>query len=240
MKLDFLSKDSIRYIKKVELDSIVFNNIKEFMQNKSNKDDIFDEIKPDDLNRYLQEFMKDLTSKVFRTYNASNLFQKELTQISKKFDALSSSDEIDHINIILNEFNKANAKVAILCNHQKNVSKTFNSQIDKIKNRIRDLKKQKNKLEKEKLLKKEKEQNTNSIRSRIKKIDEKIKLIKLKKELKVEMKSVSLGTSKINYIDPRITIAFIKRHKIDINKIFTKILQQKFEWAFEVDQDYRF
>ena len=54
------------------------------------------------------------------------------------------------------------------------------------------------------------------------------------------MKSVSLGTSKINYIDPRITIAFVKRHKIDVNKIFTKILQQKFEWAFEVDQDYRF
>ena len=34
--------------------------------------------------------------------------------------------------------------------------------------------------------------------------------------LKKEMKSVSLGTSKINYIDPRITVDFIKKHNISM------------------------
>ena len=57
------------------------------------------------------------------------------------------------------------------------------------------------------------------------------------------MKSVSLCTSKINYIDPRITIAFFKLHNIDINKVFTQKLQDKFFWAFEEiekKKDYKF
>ena len=54
------------------------------------------------------------------------------------------------------------------------------------------------------------------------------------------MKSVSLGTSKINYIDPRITIVFLRKHNLNIDKIFTKILQQKFYWAFKVDDNYEF
>ena len=54
------------------------------------------------------------------------------------------------------------------------------------------------------------------------------------------MKNVSLGTSKVNYIDPRITISFMKRHNIDINKLFTKALQEKFNWALEVDENYIF
>ena len=54
------------------------------------------------------------------------------------------------------------------------------------------------------------------------------------------MKSVSLGTSKVNYIDPRITISFMKKHNLPIEKIFTKVLLNKFKWAFEVDEKYNF
>ena len=78
IKLDFLSKDSIRYVNKFDVKEQVYNNLKEFSRNKKPKDDLFDIIKTDDINKYLQEFMPGLTSKVFRTYNASSLFQKEL------------------------------------------------------------------------------------------------------------------------------------------------------------------
>ena len=44
------------------------------------------------------------------------------------------------------------------------------------------------------------------------------------------MKNVSLGTSKVNYIDPRITISFMKKHEIEIDKLFTTALQDKFTW----------
>ena len=54
------------------------------------------------------------------------------------------------------------------------------------------------------------------------------------------MKNVSLGTSKMNYIDPRIIFAFINRFKIPPEKLFTSSLLTRFEWASSVDKDYRF
>jgi DNA topoisomerase-1 len=72
------------------------------------------------------------------------------------------------------------------------------------------------------------------------KYDDKIKKLRIKLELKQELKNLSLGTSKINYIDPRITVAFMKKHEIPIDKIFNKSLQEKFKWAFEVDKDFSF
>jgi len=235
IKLDFLGKDSIRYTNKFTINENVYKNLKIFLKDKANKDDLFDKIKADDINKYIQSFLPGLTSKVFRTYNASSLFQKELNLISKKFESYTENDKI---NLILDEFNKANAKVALLCNHQKKVSKGFNENINKFNEKIKEFKKKKNELEEKK---KEKTGNqAKGLRERIKRIDEKIKLLKSKKSSKIEMKSVSLGTSKINYIDPRITIVFLKKHNIDIDKIFTKTLQQKFHWAFEVITDYIF
>ena len=64
--------------------------------------------------------------------------------------------------------------------------------------------------------------------------------IELKLELKEELKNLSLGTSKINYIDPRITVGFMKKHNIPMDKIFNKSLQEKFKWAFEVDEKFKF
>lgn len=235
IKLDFLGKDSIRYTNKFTINEIVYQNLKLFLKDKDNKDDLFDKIKADDINKYIQSFLPGLTSKVFRTYNASYVFQKELNLISKKFESYNKNDKV---NLILDEFNKANAKVALLCNHQKKVSKGFNENINKINQRLKDFKKKKEELEGKKKEKSGKQ--AKGLRERIKKIDENIKLLKSKKSSKIEMKSVSLGTSKINYIDPRITIAFLKKHKIEVDKIFTKTLQQKFYWAFTVDDNYVF
>ena len=110
VKLDFLGKDSVRYVNTVKVSDQIYKNINEFMENKEKEDNLFDKIIPNDLNKYLQNFMKGLTAKVFRTYNASYLFQKELKKITNKYDGYA---ETDKINILLDEFNKANAKVAI-------------------------------------------------------------------------------------------------------------------------------
>lgn len=42
---------------------------------------------------------------------------------------------------------------------------------------------------------------------------------------------ISLGTSKINYIDPRISVKWCKEHDVPLNKIFSKTLLEKFTWA---------
>jgi len=67
-----------------------------------------------------------------------------------------------------------------------------------------------------------------------------IKQLKLKKDTKNKMKNVSLGTSKNNYIDPRIIFAFIKKFDIPPEKLFTKVLIKRFEWASKVDINFKF
>ena len=237
VKLDFLGKDSVRYTKKFEVIPIIYSNLKQFMENKDKKKELFDLVSPSDLNSYLQNFMKGLTSKVFRTMNASKLFQKELNKISSKFENYAHDDKI---NLLLDEFNKANAKVALLCNHQKNINKNFKDQFESINIKLKEAKKKKKELEKKKAEYKEKGKDRKKIKERIRKIEDKIKLIKSKKDLKLEMKNVSLGTSKVNYIDPRITIIFMKKHNIDINKLFTTALQDKFIWAIDTPDDFVF
>ena len=237
VKLDFLGKDSIRYTNKFIVDDIVFENLNMFMQEKDRKKDLFGKINASELNKYIQGFMKGLTSKVFRTMNASKLFQKELNRISTKYETYDNDDKI---NLLLDEFNKANAKVALLCNHQKNVNKGFKDQLNKINEKIKKYNKDKKKLEEKKQEYKEKNKDTKTIRKRIKKTEERIRILKSKKTLKVELKNVSLGTSKINYIDPRITVSFMKRHSIDIDKLFTSSLQEKFKWAMDIDSEFKF
>jgi DNA topoisomerase-1 len=223
IKLDFLGKDSVRYFKKIKIDEQVYNNLKQITENKSNKDELFDLINANILNEYLNSFMKGLTAKVWRTFNASLLFQKELNKINE--NELKKIDSNEKINYLLAQFNIANSAVALLCNHQKNINSSIENVLDKIKTRIKELKdKKKNIKDKDKLIL----------------IDKKIKSLQLKKEIKIKMKNVSLGTSKANYIDPRIIFAFIKKYDIPSEKIFTKSLIKRFDWASTVDQTFEF
>jgi len=221
--LDFLGKDSVRYYKTTQVSDIVYKNLQDFVTGKANDEKIFDQVTSNDINNYLQTFMKDLTAKVFRTFNASNLFQKELTKLNKKYETIKKENNLE--KIILDDFNIANAKVALLCNHQKNISSSFSDQMKKLKDSIRKAK-----------------ANIKKTRSPEKKLqlEKKLELLKSKKNLKMEIKTLSLSTSKVNYIDPRIAYAFIKKHKIPLDKVFTKTLQEKFAWAKDVEEDFIF
>lgn len=72
--------------------------------------------------------MEGLTAKVFRTYNASITLQKEL-------DKLEDSSNMTIAEKML-FYNRANREVAILCNHQKTISKSFSSQMGKIDEKV--------------------------------------------------------------------------------------------------------
>ena len=225
IELDFLGKDSVRYYNKLQVEEQIYKNIIEFLQDKQKNQELFDLITSNDVNKYLQTFMKDLTAKTFRTYNASYLFQKELKKIRNKYE--NSTD----INLLIDEYNKANAAVAKKLNHQKNVGKSFKGQVDKIDEQI---KKAKSKL------RKAKKSSGDTKADRITKITDKLKKLKVKKELKQEMKNTALSTSRVNYIDPRITVAFIKKFNIPIEKLFNQALQKKFQWAMVVDEEFKF
>jgi DNA topoisomerase I len=240
IELDFLGKDSVRYQNTVKIDPDVYNVMTKFVKGKKKSDDLFDLINPQMLNQYLGTMMEGLTAKVFRTYNASKLFQTELNDINKQIDKMDHNDT-NKINLILDMYNKANVKVAILCNHQKNISKSFNEQIDKMDDRIKELKQKKKDLDKEKeAISKEDKEAIKKINEKINKIKDKITEAENKKDLKMELKNLSLTTSKTNYIDPRITIAFFKKHKLPLEKIFSQTLRDKFFWAMDIPEDWTF
>ena len=226
IKLDFLGKDSVRYCRKVNVITNVYKNLEEFIKNKTKKEDLFELIASSSLNDYLNSFMEGLTAKVWRTYNASTVFQKELDKI--KEEKIAEIDPDEKLNFLISMFNQANTAVALLCNHQKNVSKTLDDQVDKIDERIKELKK-----------KKAKYQDTKN-KEKAEKIDTKIKLYKLRKDTKLKMKNVSLSTSKNNYIDPRIIFSFINKFDIPADKLFTQQLIDRFKWASAVNKDFKF
>lgn len=223
IKLDFLGKDSVRYCRKVKVDEVVYNNIKNFINNKNKKDELFDKISSSSLNNYLNNMMEGLTAKVWRTYNASMLFQKELDKVNPNI--LEKMPESERINYLMSVFNQANTAVALLCNHQKNVSADIEKSVKQIDESIKKYKKRKQKT-------KDKE--------KIKLLEAKIITLKMKKDTKVKMKNVSLGTSKNNYIDPRIIFAFIAKYNIPEDKLFNKALITRFDWAKEEGSEYRF
>jgi DNA topoisomerase-1 len=227
IKLDFLGKDSVRYVNTVKIDDNIYSKILSFTKDKKKSDDLFELINPNMLNTYLKSMMEELTAKVFRTFNASFLFQNEISSINEKFNDYSNEDKL---NILLDMYNKANVKVAMLCNHQKNVSKSFNDQIEKMNEKIKELNVRKKELQEDKKKNKEK----------LKKLEVKLRDAKNKKDLKIEMKNLSLTTSKTNYIDPRITIAFLKYHDIPMEKVFSQALRDKFFWAMDVDKQWTF
>jgi DNA topoisomerase-1 len=127
--LDFLGKDSMRYFNTVKIDQKVYNNLLSFVKGKEQKDDLFDQINASKLNDYLKKLMPELSAKVFRTYNASITLQNEL-------DKFPDSRENDSIDSKIKFYNDANRQVAILCNHQKTISKNFNAQSDKIQSQV--------------------------------------------------------------------------------------------------------
>jgi DNA topoisomerase I len=75
----------------------------------------------------LQSYMKGLSAKVFRTYNASITFQNQLDD---------GTPEVGTLQEKLNHYNHANRMVAILCNHQRAAPKTHDQSMAKMKEKV--------------------------------------------------------------------------------------------------------
>ncbi|XP_064948956.1 DNA topoisomerase 1 beta isoform X3 [Musa acuminata AAA Group] len=187
--------------------------------------------------------MPGLTAKVFRTYNASITLDDILNKETKDGTLPEKIAVYQH----------ANKEVAIICNHQRSVSKSHESQMSRLNEKINDLKAQRDELNmdlnrarkgkpplKDKEGKTKKNLSPDVIEKKLVQVDAKIEKMELDKRIKEDLKTVALGTSKINYLDPRISVAWCKRHEVPIEKIFNKSLLAKFAWAMDVDPDFRF
>ena len=181
---------------------------------------------PDDLNDYFKSVMEGLSAKVFRTYNASITLCSELAKTDEEVTPAKRAKEGD-LAALVSWYNTANKNVAVLCNHQKAASASHGTQMAKIDEKIAKIQEELKAAKKAKLPKAE------GLEKRLIKAE-------AEKLAKDELKNVSLGTSKINYNDPRITIAWCKRHDVPIQKQFPKTLMAKFAWAMETPPDFKF
>ncbi|KAL8704560.1 MAG: hypothetical protein Q9201_002295 [Fulgogasparrea decipioides] len=319
---DFLGKDSIRFYDEVTVDDQVFKNLKLFKRSpKVEGDEIFDRLTTSSLNKHLSNYMPGLTAKVFRTYNASFTMSKLLLE-------MKSTGSIPEK---VKDYNDANRKVAILCNHKRTVTAGHGAQMEKLGDRIKGLKYQKwrvkqmmldldpklkkkdkrgpefyeldedldedwikehqnylveeqrQKIEKkfakeneklkaegekemkhkeleerleaaDELAQKFKKENKSGkveaegkgptvekLENNLEKLDQRIQTMSCQAEDKENNKEVALGTSKINYIDPRLTVVFAKKFNVPIEKFFSKTLREKFNWAIKsVDENWEF
>lgn len=253
--LDFLGKDSMRYLNTVSLPEVIFKNMMSFCQGKSKEDDVFEKVDPQIVNEYLKSMMEGLSAKVFRTHNASVCLEKEL----KKTTNFQLGDRKTNITVDTLEHEKkyfydtCNKTVAILCNHKKTVnqerfnesSAKMDEKIDKAAEALKSLRR-KYAIAKGSSKPKTKEEQAfinkdpKAIKAQLDKKKAHLQKLKMTKNLKIENKEVALGTSKINYMDPRITVAFCKRVELPIEKVFNKALLDKFPWAMAASPDYAF
>ncbi|KAL7551186.1 hypothetical protein ACHAWF_014382 [Thalassiosira exigua] len=314
IELEFLGKDSMLFKQTIDFGSSlytenngmgeqVYENFKKFCKKKKPTDDVFSDLTPTILNTQLKSIMDGLTAKVFRTYNASKTLQDELLKTEKTagWRGLTAAEMVV-------EYNNANREVAILCNHQRSVSKAQEATLDSLGTKLQKLKDQKKELkkilkrltekqdkkiplkkdpadmiakankalekaknmkekaktkeekiaateadEKAKVLKKAVAEakfnemhlwattpNKDQVIKRISMWNDKIKKMEMNIKHKDDNKEVSLGTSKLNYMDPRISVAFCKRNEVPIEKIFSKTMRDKFNWAMAVPPDWQF
>ncbi|GMR53527.1 hypothetical protein PMAYCL1PPCAC_23722, partial [Pristionchus mayeri] len=230
VEFDFLGKDSIRYFNQVAVDRRVFKNLKLFMENKSQSDDLFDRLDTTTLNQHLQSLAPGLTVKVFRTYNASITLQEQLAKLTNPNDSVAQK---------MLSYNRANRQVAILCNHQRAVPKTHEKSMANLEQKIKDKKKE---LKAAKLeLKTARGPNKEKAKKKVDRLKEQYKKLKISRTDKDENKQIALGTSKLNYLDPRISVAWCKKFDVPVEKVFNKTQREKFRWAIDMaDETYIF
>ena len=135
---DFLGKDSVRWQEtvKAEGDDKQFQeNLKILIDKKKPKDEIFHDITSRHVNQYFSGIVKGLTAKVFRTYLATTKvknYLKDHDDVKKK----SNNEKLYHAKI-------ANLEAAIMCNHKRTIPKTFEQSLQKKKDTLKKVEKDK-------------------------------------------------------------------------------------------------
>ncbi|XP_047008759.2 DNA topoisomerase I, mitochondrial [Ictalurus punctatus] len=236
VEFDFLGKDCIRYYNKVPVSKRVFKNLKLFMQNKQDGDDLFDRLNTAMLNKHLSSLMPGLTAKVFRTYNASMTLQQQLKELSNSSDNPAEK---------LLSYNRANRAVAVLCNHQRAPPKTFEQSMANLQAKIVSRKEQLALAKKElKQAKKEAKRSSDSKllvvvekkKKAVQRSEEQLLRMEVQATDREENKQIALSTSKLNYLDPRISVAWCKNMEVPLDKIYNKTQRDKFAWAIDMTE----
>ena len=247
IEFDFLGKDSVRWRETIPAegqDKQFYDNLKEFISNKKESEEIFDGITSRHVNAYYSTIVKGLSAKVFRTYLASSVVTKYLREHT---DVKSESNmkKLFHAKL-------ANLDAAIMCNHKRTIPKNFEASLQKKRDTLKTaektkpwkateelLKKAESKVVKTEKLKEKQKERIKKIKTTIKnrkaKHIERIEKLELQVNLSEKTRDYNLGTSLRNYIDPRIFKTWTDDVGADWEKLYTSALQKKFLWVKDIN-----
>ena len=251
IEFDFLGKDSVRWQETVPAeghDKQFHENLKKIIQNKKPKDEIFDGITSRHVNVYYSSIVKGLTAKVFRTYLATNVVKNYLKE-HDNIKGKTANEKLYHAKL-------ANLEAAIMCNHKRTIPKTFEESLQKKRDTLKNIEKDKPWKKTEETLEKVKVKDTKTDaqkkakEKRVKTLNEQIKKQKLKhkerqEKLKLQInlsestRDYNLGTSLRNYIDPRMFKAWTDEVGAEWEKLYTSALQKKFLWVQNEKLDWK-
>lgn len=251
IEFDFLGKDSVRWQETVVAeghDEQFHKNLKNLIEKKKPKDEIFEGITSRHVNQYYSGIVKGLTAKVFRTYLATSVVKKYLLE-HDTIKSKTANEKLYHAKL-------ANLEAAIMCNHKRTIPKTYEQTLQKKRDSIKKLEKEKAWIKTQETLKKveEKDPKTEiqkkSKTKRIKTLNEQIKKqkskhkerlqkLELQLDLSEKTKDYAIGTSLRNYIDPRVFKAWTDEVGAEWEKLYTAALQKKFLWVKNEDVEWK-
>jgi DNA topoisomerase-1 len=127
---NFLGKDSVPHVFRVDLPDNVIRNLTEFAANA--RSTLFDGVGSKHVSEFLDEVMIGISAKVFRTCYASEAAEKKLEKAPAKLE------DPEYVKKYIATM--ANLEAAKVCNHRRTIPKTWKSSLEKKKDRLKALK----------------------------------------------------------------------------------------------------
>ena len=251
IEFDFLGKDSVRWQETVVAeghDKQFHENLKNIIEKKKPKDEIFEDITSRHVNQYYSGIVKGLTAKVFRTYLATTVVKKYLVE-HDNIKGKTANEKLYHAKL-------ANLEAAMMCNHKRTIPKTYELTLQKKRDTLKKvekeqvwkktqdtLKKVESKETKTDIQKKSKTKRIKTLNEQIKKQKskhkERLQKLELQLDLSEKTKDYAIGTSLRNYIDPRVFKAWTDEVGAEWDKLYTAALQKKFLWVKNEDVEWK-
>ncbi len=177
---------------------------------------------------------------MFRTYLATNVVKDYLIKhdnVRKK----TAAEKLYHAK-------RANLEAAMMCNHKRTIPKTFEQSLQKKRDTLERIRKERAGTKTKQALKKvelrepktdiQKKNKAKRIRQLNERIikqkqrhSERIERLELQIDLSEKTRDYNIGTSLRNYIDPRVFKAWTDEVGAEWEKLYTSALQKKFLWV---------
>ncbi|MDA4116971.1 MAG: DNA topoisomerase I, partial [Thaumarchaeota archaeon] len=123
IEFDFLGKDSVRWVKKLDSpDPALVGNMRKFMTGNKPDAQIFEGVNSAHVNAFLSGIVDGLSAKVFRTYHATRTVEEAL-----KSKDVRTADDLEKLYFA----KEANLAAAIYCNHKRTPPKTWDESLKK-------------------------------------------------------------------------------------------------------------